>query len=434
MEPDPTPEEHRQRALLLADLGRYDEAADEIAAGLSVAPGGTAGGVGDAASGAASGAPGGVDDLPGGGIGGLGDQASGAPGGADDAVSGAAGGRVGGAGNRSGAADSASGADTAELLATLARIHLVAEQPVEALAAADRAAAARPVSLTAHVVRAMALADNRRYAEAAQVAGEILRAWPEDAYAQRTGAALLSESRNGQEALNAAWNGVRVAPGEAEAHLVLAVVAARLRLFDLAQRAYGEALDLDPAIGDAGQDVGIVRLERRRWARALEELAEEASLTDADGFPEERAPARAGVVEPPAVSLPRRAVLDVSADSMAAVVETIRYGANGTLVAAVVTAAMTVVSSGISRVWAGLIGFLVFVAVVLWFRSRLTEPAGPVLARLRSTARPLAAAWHLSLAGPLFLLAYAVVGGLPTLIAGMLVAGMADLIVLIRRR
>ena len=35
LEPDTTPEEHRQRALLRADLGRYDEAADEIGAALS---------------------------------------------------------------------------------------------------------------------------------------------------------------------------------------------------------------------------------------------------------------------------------------------------------------------------------------------------------------------------------------------------------------
>ncbi|WP_436525780.1 tetratricopeptide repeat protein [Actinoplanes sp. HUAS TT8] len=369
MEPDTTPEEHRQRALLLADLGRYDEAAEEIAAGLSGAP------------------------------------------------------------------------DESALLSTLARIHLVADQPTEALAAAERAAATGPGTLPALVVRAMALTDSRRFGEAAQVAGDILRAWPEDAYAQRTGAALLSESRNGQEALNAAWNGVRVAPAEAEAHLVLAVVAARLRLFDLAQRAYAEALDLDSAIGDAGQDVGIVRLERRRWARALEELAEEASLgapvTDPDGFPVEQpkpTPAQPNWSEPPAVSRPRKPVLDVSSDSADAVHETVRYGANGTLVAAVVTAAMTLVSSGISRVWAGLIGVLVFAAVVLWFRSRLNEPAGAVLGRLRSGDRVLAAALYLTFAAPLFLVAYAVVGGLPTLIAGMVLAAVAELTVLIRRR
>src|SRR5919107_657393 len=126
--------------------------------------------------------------------------------------------------------------------------------------------------------RALLFADLGRYDDAAGVATEILTRWPQDAYAQRTGAALLSEARNGQEALNAAWNGVRIAPTEGEAHLVLAVVAARLRLFDLAQRAYAEALDLNEAIGDAQRDVGIVRLERRRWAMALESLADEAAL------------------------------------------------------------------------------------------------------------------------------------------------------------
>ena len=382
MEPDTTPEEHRQRALLLADLGRYDEAAEEIASGLSAAP------------------------------------------------------------------------QEASLLATLARIHLAAEQPAEALAAADRAAAADPPELAALVVRAMALTDSRRYADAARIAGEILRDWPDDAYAQRTGAALLSESRNGQEALNAAWHGVRVAPAEAEAHLVLAVVAARLRLFDLAQRAYGEALELDPAIGDAGRDMGIVRFERRRWARALEDLAEEASLgapptVDPDARPEESAArpdrdrarldedkARADrdkVVEPQVVR-PQGPVLDYSDQSADAVRETVQYGAGGTLVASALTAAMTLISPGISRMWAGLIGVLVFGAVLLWFRSRLTEPAGAVLARLRAGDRGLALAAYLTFVAPAFLLLYAAIGGLAPLVIGMVLAAGAELLVLTGRR
>ncbi|SDT75528.1 tetratricopeptide repeat protein [Actinoplanes derwentensis] len=352
LEPDTTPEEHRQRALLFADLGRYDEAADEIAAGLTTAPQETA------------------------------------------------------------------------LLSTLARIHLAAEQPAEALAAAERAATADPRALPALVVHAMALIDSRRYVDAARIAAEILRTWPEDGYAQRTGAALLSESRNGQEALNAAWNGVRVAPTDAEAHLVLAVVAARLRLFDLAQRAYGEALELDAAIGDASREAGIVRFERRRWARALEDLAEEASL---------------GTVTPAAapeepVSLPARPVLDVSDESVTAVRESAQYGAGGTMVAAVLAAAMTGISPGISRVWAGLIAVLIFGAVVFWFRSRLPEPVAVVLPRLRATDRRLAAAVYLTFAAPLFLLAYAVVGGPVPLVAGMVVAAVAELLVLLSRR
>jgi Flp pilus assembly protein TadD len=363
MEPDTTPEEHRQRALLLADLGRYDEAAEEIASGLSSAP------------------------------------------------------------------------QETTLLATLARIHLAADQPAEALAAAERAAAVQPPELAALVVRAMALTDSRRYADAARVAGDILSAWPDDAYAQRTGAALLSESRNGQEALNAAWHGVRVAPTEAEAHLVLAVVAARLRLFDLAQRAYGEALELDSSISDAGREMGIVRLERRRWARALEELAEEASL----GVPPEAAevvPEPGTKREPeiePEIARPQGPVLDYSDESAEAVRETVQYGAGGTLVAAVLTAAMTLINTGISRMWAGLIGVLVFGAVLLWFRSRLTEPAGAVLARLRTGDRWLAVAAYLAFVAPVFLVLYAAIGGLTTLVIAMVLAAVAELLVVVGR-
>jgi Flp pilus assembly protein TadD len=378
MEPDTTPEEHRQRALLLADLGRYDEAAEEIASGLSRSP-----------------------------------QETG-------------------------------------LLATLARIHLAADQPAEALAAADQAAAVDPPPLDALVVRSMALTDSRRYADAARVAAEILHKWPDDAYAQRTGAALLSESRNGQEALNAAWNGVRVAPAEAEAHLVLAVVAARLRLFDLAQRAYGEALELDPAIGEAGAGVGIVRFERRRWARALEDLAEEASLGTPPGGagpvsePEERDVADpyqkkeeeppVSVSEPLEIARPAGSVLDPSARSAEAVRETVQYGAGGVLVAAALTAAMTLINTGISRMWSGLIGALVFGAVLLWFRSRLTEPAGTVLARLRAKDRNLAVAAYLTFVAPLFLVLYAGIGGLIPLVIGMIVATVAEFLVAAARR
>lgn len=369
LDPETTPEEYRQRALLLADLGRYDEAAGEIAAGLAAAP------------------------------------------------------------------------DEPSLLATLARIHLVAEQPTEALVAAERAATADPTTITTLVVRAMALTDTRRYSEAAQVAGEILRHWPADAYAQRTGAALLSESRNGQDALNAAWNGVRVAPAEAEAHLVLAVVAARLRLFDLAQRAYAEALELDPAIGDAQRDLGIVRFERRRWARALEELADEATLPipvddvppDPAGNGPDESPPPSGWAGEPEVSRPSGPVLEPSSESAGAIRYGVLVGANGTLIAGAVAGLMTLASGGISRMWAGLIGVLIFVGIKIVLTRRLSEPLTAAVSRLRARDRALAVATYLAFAAPLFLLVYALLGSVIPLVAGMLLAAAAEMLIVTRR-
>ncbi|MBL7254508.1 tetratricopeptide repeat protein [Paractinoplanes lichenicola] len=380
LEPETTPEEYRQRALLLADLGRYDEAAQEVASGLAAAP------------------------------------------------------------------------DEASLLATLARIHLAADQPGEALRAAERAVAASPSTLTNLVVRAMALSDSQKYGEAAQVASEIIRQWPADAYAQRTGAALLSESRNGQEALNAAWNAVRVAPAEAEAHLVLAVVAARLRLFDLAQRAYAQALDLDPAIGDAQRDVGIVRFERRRWAKALESLADDATLPvapDAEGeypqpFPRAYpAPDRPDTEEQQAtsadwtgegvVSRPSKPVLDPSADSAEAIRRHVLFGTNATLVAGLFAGLMTLTSAGISRTWGGLIGVLLFAGVIFALNRAVPEPLAAALTRLRQHNRPLAAAAYVGFVAPLLLFVYALVGGVVPLVVAMAVAALAEILILTRR-
>ncbi|WP_199510257.1 hypothetical protein [Nucisporomicrobium flavum] len=357
-DPETTPEEYRQRALLMADLGRYDEAAADIAAGLATAP------------------------------------------------------------------------SDAGLLTTLARLHVAAGQPVDALAAADRAVAVAPRMIEPLVVRAMALTDERRYGEAAQVAGEILTRWPEEAFAQRTGAALLSESRNGQAALNAAWNGVRLAPRDAEAHLVLAVVAARLRLFDLAQRGYSEALDLDPAIGDAQRDVGLVRLERRRWAQALEALADEATLQAAE--PDQQAAAAAA--EPVDVTPPAGPVLDRSAVTVAALRQAVLFGANGVMIAAVLSAVMTLSSAGIARTWAGMIGVVLLLGLVGWLTRQLRpEPLGTVLRRARTTAPRLVLAVYAATLAPVLLVLYAVIGGLAPLVAAMVLAAVAELMVLTQR-
>jgi tetratricopeptide (TPR) repeat protein len=353
-EPETTPEEYRQRALLMADLGRYDEAVGEIALGLATAP------------------------------------------------------------------------DDAALLSTLARVHVVAEQPADALTAAERAVTAAPGTVGPLVVRAMALSDERRFGEAAEIAATILATWPADPYAQRTGAALLSEARNGQDALNAAWNGVRLTPTDAEAHLVLAVVAARLRLFDLAQRAYGEALELDPAIGDAQRDVGVVRLERRRWALSLEGLADAAMpAPDPDGPP-------APVTPPPAVTAPSGPVLDRTGAIGEVLRAAVLYASNGLLIAAVLAAVMTAVSSGVARTWGGVIGVVILVAVLVWLSRVLPISIGSALREVRSSPR-LVAAVYATLLAPLGLVAFAVAGGVVPLVIAMVLAACAELAILTQR-
>jgi hypothetical protein len=122
------------------------------------------------------------------------------------------------------------------------------DQPSRGTGRGRSAVAAAPAPSTL-VVRPLALADTAGMPMPRRHAAELIRRWPDDPYAQRTGAApAQARHATARERYNAAWNAVRLAPNEAEGPPVLAVVAARLRLFDLAQRAYGEALDLDADI------------------------------------------------------------------------------------------------------------------------------------------------------------------------------------------
>ena len=57
------------------------------------------------------------------------------------------------------------------------------------------------------------------------------------------------------------------------------------------------------------------------------------------------------------------------------------------LIAALLTALMATASRGASRVWAGLIGVILFAAVLIWLSRRLTEPMADALARIREADR-----------------------------------------------
>lgn len=169
-----------------------------------------------------------------------------------------------------------------DALAMLARIRLSGGKPVEALDAADQAIAAEPANLNAIVARGLALARLDRTAPAVEMAEELLRLGPEDAHAQMFAAAILGDVRNGQRALDAAWRSVQLAPEEPTAHLVLAMVANRLELFDLAERAYREALRLDPQLSAAQHDMGLMQVERRRYAEGLQHLIDAAATNPSD--------------------------------------------------------------------------------------------------------------------------------------------------------
>ncbi|MEV0805580.1 tetratricopeptide repeat protein [Micromonospora sp. NPDC050200] len=322
----------RQRAQLLAELGRYDEAVEELGFALALDP--------------------------------------------TDAVA----------------------------LALLARVHLVAGRPAEALTAADAASAGAPTAVAPLVLRGFALADLEEYAESARTADRILAVGPTDAYAQRGAAGILAEARNGQSALNAAWRGVELAPDEPQAHLVLALVAGRLELFDLAERAYREALRLDPELAEARQDPGVIRLERRRWAEALEQVAALASVN----------PGRAAGL--PVTAGIRRVVL---------------LGGAWTLVGSLVVAALAPGGAGLARAVAVLAA--VAGALAVWrLATRVAGLRRDVLPDLWRTDRPLALAVYGVAAGPALLLLHTLVGTPWPLVAAIAVTTAAVLAVLTR--
>jgi tetratricopeptide (TPR) repeat protein len=291
------------------------------------------------------------------------------------------------------------------VLGLLAQVQLAAGRPEQALTAADAALAAGPDDLAALAVRGLALADLRRFGEAAATADRILALGPNDGYAQRTGAAILAEARNGQPALNAAWRAVELAPEEPRAHLVLGLVALRLGLHDLAEKAYREALRLDPELAEAQHNIGVVRLEQRRYQEAMEHLTLAAALRPAEGL-------AAGAI---GASL-RRPVLICA--SYAAVC--------GLLVAVLAAGAPT--AGRVAAVLGAVVG-----ALLLWrYAAQVPPETRKVLPGVLRTDRGLALSAYATAATPVLLLLHALLGGPWPLVATIAVAAFAEIAVLRR--
>lgn len=340
--------------------------------------------------------------------------------------------------------------DNPQALVVLARVYLAADRTTEALTAADAAVAAAPDATPPLVARALALTDLRRFGEAARVADLLLARWPADPYAQRSAAAILGEARNGQQALDAAWRAVQLAPEEAEGHLVLGLVAARLELFGLAEQAYREALRLDPALAEAGEDVGIIRLERRRYSQALARLAELAAaeplaepLPDsmAEPMPEKvPAPAPEPTAEPalgsgshgqPASEHPHRSPSD-AVEMGDPIRRIVAWSAGYTMIAAVLTGYLAAGNGLLARLFAAVAGVA---GLLLGWRVTAAVPGlveAVLPGRLR-TARFLALSLGAALVAPTLLLVYALAGTAWPLVLALAAAGLA-LIGLLRRR
>lgn len=287
----------------------------------------------------------------------------------------------------------------------LGRVRLLAEEPLEALREVDELLAVAPGTVPALVVRGFALADLGRYAEAARTADELLAVAPADAYAQRSAAAILGESRNGQPALDAAWRGIELAPEEPQAHLVLGLISARLELFDLAERAYREALRLDPDLAGAGNDTGVSRLERRRYARQLAWLAEDTAI------------ATGQLDSPRTIHHALRRLVMVGAGYLIVAVLVTAVLAPGGGVPSRAVAVLAAVVGGVF-VWSGI--------------ARMPGPPGAVPAALMRADRTLAVgAYALSVAFALLLL-YALVPGPWPLVLSLAAAALAEFAILHR--
>lgn len=294
-------------------------------------------------------------------------------------------------------------------LILLARIRLAGGAPRDALAAADAAVAAWPTDLDALIARGMALAELGRVDEAAGQAEQILRRGRGNGYACTSAAAILAEVRVGQVALDAAWEGVRLAPEQPRSHLVLGVVASRLGMTEIASRAYQEALGLDPQLAvaePAPAALGMARAEQHRYVAALSHL---------------RRPSAPAASPDTSGSVASRRTSPVPSELH----RLVRFGVGYAIVAPLLVAAAYLVSSVAPAVSALLAGAGLAGGLMAW--QRVPEEHRADLPELMRADRVLAVAVCAVLVAPVLLLLFALVGAPGLLVAAMAAGAVAGL-------
>lgn len=296
----------------------------------------------------------------------------------------------------------------------LARVRLAVGTPKQALAAADAAVAAAPADLAALIVRGRALAALGRVDDATAQAEQVLRRGRGNGAACTGAAAILAEVRVGQVALDAAWEGVRLAPEQPGAHLVLGVVAVRLGLDDVAERAYQEALALDPELSEPDRaEQGLLRLEQHRYAAALGRIAK-ADRT--------RSPAEPG--PQPALESPEDDLGGIAGGSDG-LRRTLQYAVAYALVAPLL-AGWAYVAGTAAPLVAVLLAGVGTAGLLVAYRRFPEEARAELPARLQTDRRFALAAWAV-LGVPLLLSLFALFGS-PWLLVAAAAAGAGALL------
>ncbi|GLZ76906.1 hypothetical protein Afil01_17130 [Actinorhabdospora filicis] len=288
----------------------------------------------------------------------------------------------------------------AALLSLLAATELRAGQPKDALTAADAALAHDPSDHRALSCRGYALALLGRVDDAVEAAEKLLDAdrlawWRHMHYAM-----IRQIARNGQEALDAAWQAIRLAPDRPEPHVVLSSIAGQLGLADLSERASRAASRLGKDRGGDWDTDDFLHLQ----------FDPELKLRPSTPPPD---------AEKPDTYLFER------------VAGVVRYGAAFPIAAPLLVALLSAGATGTARVLAAILavagGIGLFVAV-----SRLPEPITVILRKMDGSERWLEIAFACVAASPVVLGCYAAVAS-PFLLALTVLLGFVALYAFVMR-
>lgn len=163
-------------------------------------------------------------------------------------------------------------------LGLVALAHLRAHRWDEALAVADEAIGRDPAYLPAWQRRSIALIELDRMADAREAAVEYLRLAPDQWHAHYTMARVLLPVRGRrQEALWHASRAVELAPEDADAHNLLGVIYRAMEDRAGAERAYRDALGIDPTHALARSNLALLTLGRVGTEKVMAGLREAAA-------------------------------------------------------------------------------------------------------------------------------------------------------------